>query len=93
MSATIAEAMHADLLGRAYSAESAAWEFAEAAGSLGFAWLAEPSRLGVVHGITLAALASTVLAVAVLALGGAKAIAAFERRRMASIGALREPSA
>jgi predicted MFS family arabinose efflux permease len=89
MAATIAEAMPADLLGRAYSAESATWEFAEAVGSLGFAWLAEPSRLGVVHGITLAALASAVLAVVVLAAGGAKAIAGYERRRMASVQAER----
>src|SRR5262249_3045594 len=48
MTATIAEAMPADLLGRTYAAESAMWNLAEAAGSLGFAWLAEPSRLGVV---------------------------------------------
>jgi len=87
MSATIAEAMPADLLGRAYAVQDSAWALAEAAGAVGFAWLAGPGGLGAVGGITTAALVSTFLAAAVLLAGGVKAIAAFERRRLEAIRA------
>jgi MFS family permease len=83
MSATIAEAIRDDVRGRAYGAGDSVYEFAAAAGSLGFAWLGEPGRLGAVAGLALAAGVGAVLAAIVLAAGGAAAIIAFERRRLA----------
>jgi MFS family permease len=83
MSTTIAEAMPDDVRGRAYGAGDSVYELAVAAGSLGFAWLGEPDRLGAVAGLTLAAGVGALLGAIVLAAGGAAAIVAFERRRLA----------
>jgi MFS family permease len=87
MSATIAEAMPDDVRGRAYGAVESVYELAAAAGSLGFAWLGEPGRLGVVASITLSAGIGAMLGAIVLGAGGVTAIAAFERRRLSSIRA------
>jgi hypothetical protein len=56
MSATIGEAIPDDVRGRVYGAGDSVYELAAAAGSLGFAWLGEPGRLGAVGGLTLAAM-------------------------------------
>jgi MFS transporter, NRE family, putaive nickel resistance protein len=85
LAATIAEAMPDDVRGRAYAADASIYDFASAAGSLGFAWLAEPSRLGVVTAMTLAAGVGAALGAIVLAAGGLAGIAAFERRRLSAI--------
>jgi predicted MFS family arabinose efflux permease len=91
LAATIAEAMPNDVRGRAYAADESIYDLASAAGSLGFAWLGEPARLGVVASMTLAAAAGAVLGAIVLAAGGVAAIAAFERRRLDAIKASAGP--
>ena len=85
VSATIAEAMPDDVRGRAYAANESVYDLASAVGSLGFAWLGEPSRLGVVGSLGLAAVVGATLQAVVLAAGGLAAIAAFERHRLAAI--------
>ena len=85
MAATIAEAMPDDVRGRAYGATEAMWELSSAAGSLAFAWLADPSRLSVVASFAWGAVISTALGAVVLMMGGISAIASFERRRLAAI--------
>jgi NRE family putative nickel resistance protein-like MFS transporter len=85
LAATIAEAMPDDIRGRVYAADESIYDFSSAVGSLGFAWLGESSRLGVVASMTLAAAAGAILGAIVLAAGGLAAIAAFERRRLAAI--------
>lgn len=84
-SATIAEAMPDDVRGRAYGATESVWDLMPAIGSLAAGWLAGPSRLGVRTTFAVAAAAGTALAVVVLAAGGLRAIAAFERRRLTEI--------
>jgi MFS family permease len=85
MDATIAEAMPPGMRGRAYGAQQSVYDFASAAGSLGFAWLGEPGRLGVVSAMTLSAGVGAMLGALVLAAGGLTAISAFEQRRLAGI--------
>ena len=85
MAATIAEALADDVRGRAYGATEAMWELSSAAGSLAFAWLADPSRLGVVASFAWGAVISTALGAVVVVAGGLAAIASFERRRLAAI--------
>ncbi len=87
VSATIAEAMPDDVRGRVYAANESVYDLASAVGSLGFAWLGEAGRLGVVASLTLAAGVGAALEAIVLAAGGLAAIAAFERRRLAAIKA------
>jgi predicted MFS family arabinose efflux permease len=87
LAATIAEAMPDDIRGRAYAANESIYDVGSVVGSLGFAWLGEASRLGVVASMTLAAASGAVLGGVVLAGGGLAAIAAFERRRLEAIGA------
>jgi NRE family putative nickel resistance protein-like MFS transporter len=85
LAATIAEAMPDDVRGRAYSVDESMWDLWGGLGALGFAWLGEPGRLGVVGSLTLAASAGALLGAAVLAAGGLAAIAAFEQRRLEAI--------
>jgi hypothetical protein len=87
MAATVAEAMPNDVRGRVYAADESIYDLASSAGSLGFAWLGEPARLGVVAAMTLSAVFGAALGVVVLAAGGVAAIAAFERRRLEAIRA------
>jgi MFS transporter, NRE family, putaive nickel resistance protein len=92
LSATVAEAMPNDVRGRVYATDESIYDLASAVGSLGFAWLAEPARLGVVASMTLAAGTGAVLGAIVLAAGGVAAIAGFERGRLAEIKAAAEPA-
>jgi NRE family putative nickel resistance protein-like MFS transporter len=87
LAATVAEAMPNDVRGRVYAADESIYDLASAAGSLGFAWLAEPARLGVVASMGLAAVTGAALGAIVLAAGGVAAIAAFEHRRLEAIRA------
>ncbi len=83
LSATLAETLPDALRGRAYSVAAALTELAAAAGSVGFAWLADGSRLGVTHSMALAVGVGCALGLVVLATGGAAAIGASETRRLA----------
>src|SRR6266508_1933203 len=74
LSATLAETLPDALRGRAYSVAAALTELAAAAGSVGFAWLADGSRLGVTHSMALAVGVGCALGLVVLATGGAAAI-------------------
>jgi predicted MFS family arabinose efflux permease len=82
LSAGLAENLPDQLRGRAYSAVQALEEFAAATGSVAFAWLGEPERLGAAGGLALAGGAGAVLGLAVLLGGGARAIARSERARL-----------
>jgi MFS family permease len=83
MSATIAEGLSDAVRGRAYGAIQAINEFGAAAGSVAFAWLGEPGRMGPANALGLAAAVGAVLASLVLWLGGGRAIARAERARLA----------
>jgi NRE family putative nickel resistance protein-like MFS transporter len=83
LSATLAESLPDALRGRAYSVAAAATEFASAVGSIGFAWLGDPARLGVTHAMALSAGIGFALAGVVLAAGGAAAIRRTEHGRLA----------
>ena len=83
MSATVAEELRDELRGRAGSVVEGLDEVAAAIGALAFAWLAEPSRLGAAAAMAASALTGSGLGVVVLVAGGASAIAAHERRRLA----------
>jgi NRE family putative nickel resistance protein-like MFS transporter len=85
MTATLAEALPDALRGRAYGVEQALFELFAAIGSIGFAWLGEAGRLGPAHGIGVSAITAAALGTVVLALGGARAIRAHERDRMAAL--------
>jgi NRE family putative nickel resistance protein-like MFS transporter len=82
LSATLAETLPDALRGRAYSVVAGITELASAVGSIGLAWLGDASRLGVVNAMALSAGTGCVLAVAVLAAGGAAAIRRSERARL-----------
>jgi MFS transporter, NRE family, putaive nickel resistance protein len=82
LSATLAETLPDALRGRAYSVVAGITELASAVGSIGLAWLGDASRLGVVNAMALSAGTGCVLAVAVLAAGGAAAIRRSEMARL-----------
>lgn len=81
-SATNAEALPDRIRGRATAAYQGFGELWYAAGSIAFAWLAEPARLGVEGSMALAGVAGAALCLAVLAAGGGQALALWERRRL-----------
>jgi MFS transporter, NRE family, putaive nickel resistance protein len=83
--ATLAEALPNEIRGRANSMSHAMLAVAETVGSIGFAWLGEPGRLGPAHAIALAAVVGTGLAAVVMAGGGLAAIARHEQVRLAGI--------
>jgi hypothetical protein len=85
MTATLAESLPERLRGRAYAAVDTMWELMAAAGFLGFAWLGEAGRLGPANGMGLSAVVGSALGVAVLILGGARAIRRSEHRRLATL--------
>src|SRR4029450_5523411 len=85
LAATIAEAMPDDVRGRAYAGNEAIDDGGWVVGTLGFAWLGEASRLGVVASMTLAAASGALLGAIVLAAGGLAAIGAFERGRLEGV--------
>jgi MFS transporter, NRE family, putaive nickel resistance protein len=85
-SATNAEALADRLRGRATAAYQGFGELWFASGSIAFAWLAEPGRLGVEGSMALAGVTGAVLALAVLAAGGARALATWEQRRLGRHG-------
>lgn len=85
MAATLAETLGDDLRGRAYGIANGLGELAAATGSVAFAWLGDPGRLGPGNGIALAALVGTMLGAAVLASGAGSAITRTERTRLAGI--------
>ena len=84
MSATIAEQLHDEVRGRANSVVDGLNELATAIGSLAFAWLGEPGRLGPAKAMAASAVTGSGLGVLVLLLGGAAAIARHEQRRLAA---------
>lgn len=90
-SATLAEAVPDRLRGRANAAYAGFGDLWFASGSILFAWLAEPSRLGVEGAMAAAGAIGAVLALGALAAGGARALRRFEARRLAgrvpSVGA------
>jgi hypothetical protein len=81
-SAATAERIPDRFRGRAAAAEAGLWEFMFAIGSIGFAWLGDPRRLGVRSAMALAAGVGVVLSLAVLAFGGLAAITRGERLRL-----------
>jgi len=81
-STTVAEALPDAVRGRAYGAIQAFDELAAAIGSLTFAWLGDPHRLGPANGLALAAATGMALGIVVLVAGGARAIASSERARL-----------
>lgn len=83
MAATIAEQLVDEVRGRANSVVDGLYEVATAIGSLAFAWLAEPGRLGPARAMAASAVTGSGLGVLVLLVGGAAAIAVHERRRLA----------
>jgi NRE family putative nickel resistance protein-like MFS transporter len=87
-STTIAEAMPDDLRGRVYAATDSVWDLMPAIGSLAAGWLASPTRLGVRGTFAVSAAIGTLLAIAVLAAGGLRAISSFEHRRLAALRAM-----
>ena len=87
MSATIAEALPDAVRGRVYGAVQGLDEFAAASGSVLFAWLGEPGRLGIPGGLALAAGVGAGLGLAVLVFGGAEHIRRFERERLTALAA------
>jgi NRE family putative nickel resistance protein-like MFS transporter len=80
VSATVAESLPDAYRGRAYGAMNAMTFLAAAVGSLLFPWLGE--QAGVANAMALAAGCGAALGVLVLFLGGARAIAAHEERRL-----------
>jgi MFS family permease len=84
MSATIAEQLQDEVRGRANSVVDGLYELATAIGSLVFAWLGEPGRLGPAKAMAASAVTGSGLGVLVLLLGGAAAIARHEQRRLAA---------
>jgi NRE family putative nickel resistance protein-like MFS transporter len=82
LSAGLAENLPDELRGRAYSAVQALEEFAAATGSVAFAWLGEPERLGAPGGLALAAAVGAGLGFAFLIGGGGRVIAHSERIRL-----------
>jgi NRE family putative nickel resistance protein-like MFS transporter len=83
MEATIAEQLANEYRGRVHGSINALTELAAATGSLGFAWLGEASRLGPARAMALSGLTGAGLAAVVLMVGGAAAIARYERARLA----------
>ncbi len=83
MAATLAEELSDEFRGRAYSWVNGLIALADGTGSLAFAWLGEPERLGPAHAMGVAAVVGAGLGGLVLVAGGAAAIARHERRRMA----------
>jgi MFS family permease len=81
-SATAAETLADHFRGRAAAASEGFGDFFYAAGSIGFAWLGDPHRLGIPAAMALAGGAGVVLCLALLAAGGAEAIARSERDRL-----------
>jgi NRE family putative nickel resistance protein-like MFS transporter len=81
-SATTAETLDDRFRGRAAAASEGLGDLFFAAGSIGFALLGDPSRLGVPGAMALAGAVGVVLPLLVLAAGGARAIAERERRRL-----------
>jgi MFS family permease len=86
MSATIAETLPDQVRGRAYGATESMFALASAVGSLGFAWLGDPGRMGASGAMALSGAAGCALALAVLAAGGLRAIRQSERARFALLG-------
>ena len=86
-SAATAERIPDRFRGRAAAAEAGLWELFFAVGSIGFAWLGDPRRLGVRPTMALAASVGVVLSLAILAFGGLAAIVHGERLRMAQLRA------
>jgi len=91
MSATLAETLPDDVRGRAYSVVNSMVELAAAVGSIGFAWLGESDRLGVVAALALAAGTGTALGLVLLLAVAGPIIHRREHDRLAGIG--RIPSA
>jgi hypothetical protein len=85
MAATLAEELSDEFRGRANSVEMGVLALSEGIGSLGFAWLGEPHRLGVAHAMGVAAVVGAGLGVVVLLAGGAAAITRHEHKRLAQV--------
>jgi hypothetical protein len=82
MAATLAEELTDEFRGRANSVEMGLLALSEGIGSLGFAWLGEPERLGAAHAMGVAAVVGAGLGAVVLLAGGAAAIARHEHQRL-----------
>ena len=91
MEATIAEGLADEYRGRVYGTVNSLTELASAVGSLGFAWLGEASRLGPARAMALSGLTGAALAALVLVVGGAAAIAHYERQRLAPAREPKDP--
>jgi MFS family permease len=83
MAATLVEELSDEFRGRANSVQMGVFALSEGIGSLGFAWLGEPGRLGAAHAMGVAAVVGAGLGVVVLLAGGAAAISRHEHRRLA----------
>ncbi len=88
-SAAEAELLANRFRGRAAGASQGFGDLLFASGSILFAWLGEPARLGIEGAMALAGATGVSLALAVLALGGARAIADSERTRLAALSRVR----
>src|SRR5207244_12021275 len=84
MSATIAEQLNDAVRGRANSVVDGLYELSTAIGSLAFAWLGEPGRLGPARAMAASAVTGSGLGGLVLLLGGAAAAARHGQRRLAA---------
>ncbi len=88
-SAAEAELLADRFRGRAAGASQGFGDLLFASGSILFAWLGEPARLGIEGAMALAGTTGVALALAVLALGGGRAIAESERTRLAALRRVR----
>lgn len=84
-SATAAETLAPSFRGRVAAATEAFGEVAFAAGSIGFAWLGDPARVGVSAAMATASIVGVALCLVILLAGGARAVAASERQRLAAV--------
>jgi MFS family permease len=81
-SAVSAETLPNRLRGRAAAAQEGFGDFFFAAGSIGFAWLGDPHRLGIPKAMALAGATGVALSSLVLAFGGLRAVTESEHRRL-----------
>ena len=88
-SAAEAELLADRFRGRAAGVSQGFGDLLFASGSILFAWLGEPARLGIEGAMALAGATGVALALVVLALGGARAIAESERTRLAALSRVR----
>ena len=86
-SAVAAETLPDRFRGRATAASQGFGDFFFAAGSIGFAWLGDPHRLGIPRAMAAAGASGVVLSLLVLAFGGLRAVTESERRRLAALRA------